>query len=155
MINRYKMKKVLGLCMVILLSSVSLFARDNKRHDRPRVDRDPAKRFEQVAAELKLDEKQKAELQKINEKYQAQATAQREVMKAEREKQLEAMKAEREKRHEKMLAVREQKNAEIKKVLTDEQYQQYLDKQKKRFDRDHDKARKHQKSQRKGNHRSK
>jgi len=123
------MKKVLGLCLVILLSSVSLFARDNRRIDK---DRDPSKRVERIASELNLDEKQKNEFQKINEKYAIQAKAEREKMQAEREKQ-----------REKMLAVREQKNAEVKKILSDEQYQQYLEKQKPRGDKEKMKGQKH------------
>jgi len=134
------MKKVLGLCLVILLSSVSLFARDNRRIDK---DRDPSKRIERIASELKLDEKQKTEFQKINEKYATQAKAEREKMQADRDKQREAMKAERDKQREKMLAVREQQNAEVKKILSDEQYQQYLEKQKLRGDKEKMKGQKH------------
>lgn len=130
------MKKVVGLCMVILLSSVSLSAREHRRADRTEKDRDPSKRIECIATELKLDEKQKAEFQKINEKYAAEAKAEREKMQAEREKQRDAMKAEREKQREKMLAVREQRNAEVQKILSDEQYQQYLEKQKSRGDKE-------------------
>ena len=45
------------------------------------------------------------------------------------QKEREAMKAEREKQREKMLAMREDKNAQMKKILTEEQYKQYLEKQ--------------------------
>ena len=93
------MKKVIGLCLVVLLSSTSVFARENRRMDKRKMD--PSARCEKMIADLKLDEKQA----------------------------VEAMKAEREKQREKMLAMREDKNAQMKKILTEEQYKQYLEKQ--------------------------
>ena len=88
------MKKVIGLCLVVLLSSTSVFARENRRMDKRKMD--PSARCEKMIADLKLHE---------------------------------AMKAEREKQREKMLAMREDKNAQMKKILTEEQYKQYLEKQ--------------------------
>lgn len=114
------MKKVIGLCVVILLSSVSVFAQaDNNRRGR---NRDGKTRFERFSEDLKLDEKQKAEVLKINEAYA-------EKMKADRDAQREKMKAEREERRRTMTAMRDRKNEEVKKVLTEEQYRQYLEKQ--------------------------
>ena len=78
------MKKVIGLCLVVLLSSTSVFARENRRMDKRKMD--PSARCEKMIAE-------------------------------------------REKQREKMLAMREDKNAQMKKILTEEQYKQYLEKQ--------------------------
>ena len=95
------MKKVIGLCLVVLLSSTSVFARENRRMDKRKMD--PSARCEKMIADLKYMEKA--------------------------QKEREAMKAEREKQREKMLAMREDKNAQMKKILTEEQYKQYLEKQ--------------------------
>lgn len=120
------MKKVIGLCAVILLSSVSVFAQDKQgRHGKERH-ADSSKRFEKLTEELKLDEKQVAEFQKLNESYRAKMNAERETMKGEREK----MNVEREKMRERMMAMKDQRNEDIKKILSDEQYQQYQEKQK-------------------------
>ena len=102
------MKKVIGLCLVVLLSSTSVFARENRRMDKRKMD--PSARCEKMIADLKLDEKQAVEFRKLQKEYKA-------------------MKAEREKQREKMLAMREDKNAQMKKILTEEQYKQYLEKQ--------------------------
>lgn len=115
------MKKVLGLCVVVMLSSVSVIAQENKQENRQREGRprDDAKRMERLAESLKLDEKQMAEFQKIEEAHKQQMQAEHKAMMAVHKQQ-----------QEKMKAMLEQKNEEIKKVLTDEQYQQYLEKQK-------------------------
>ena len=51
------MKKVIGLCLVVLLSSTSVFARENRRMDKRKMD--PSARCEKMIADLKLDEKQR------------------------------------------------------------------------------------------------
>ena len=79
---------------------------------------DPSARCEKMIADLKLDEKQAVEFRKLQKEYMEKAQKEREAMKAEREKQ-----------REKMLAMREDKNAQMKKILTEEQYKQYLEKQ--------------------------
>lgn len=53
------MKKVIGLCLVVLLSSTSVFARENRRMDKRKMD--PSARCEKMVADLKLDEKQAVE----------------------------------------------------------------------------------------------
>ena len=50
------MKKVIGLCLVVLLSSTSVFARENRRMDKRKMD--PSARCEKMIADLKIDEKQ-------------------------------------------------------------------------------------------------
>ena len=107
------MKKVIGLCLVVLLSSTSVFARENRRMDKRKMD--PSARCEKMIADLKLDEKQAVEFRKLQKEYMEKAQKEREAMKAEREKQ-----------REKMLAMREDKNAQMKKILTEEQYKEYL-----------------------------
>lgn len=95
------MKKVIGLCLVVLLSSTSVFARENRRMDKRKMD--PSARCEKMIADLKLDEKQAVEFRKLQKEYMEKAQKEREAMKAEREKQ-----------REKMLAMREDKNAQIR-----------------------------------------
>lgn len=119
LIGLNSMKKVLGLCVVILLSSVSVFAQGKgQRAGKERV-RDHSKRFEKLAEELKLSDTQIAEFEKLNATHKEKMQAEREAMKAEREKQ-----------KEKMIAMRDQRNEEVKKILSDEQYQLYVEKQK-------------------------
>ncbi|WP_099463632.1 hypothetical protein [Parabacteroides provencensis] len=109
------MKKVIGLCLVIVLSSVSVFARDGKRMDK-RND-DSSKRYERMVESLKLDEKQAAEFRKINQEFA-------DKMKVEREK----AKVVRDKKRAEMTAMRTERDAQLKKVLTEEQYKLYQEK---------------------------
>lgn len=106
------MKKVIGLFLVILISSVSVFAQNGKREGRKG---DSSKRLEQMVAELKLNEKQTADFCKVQSDY-------RDKVKKERE----SAQTDRSKMREKMKAMRTEKNDQIKKILTDEQYKQYL-----------------------------
>ncbi|WP_102407874.1 hypothetical protein [Parabacteroides bouchesdurhonensis] len=110
------MKKVIGLCLVVLLSSVSAFAREGRHMDRKAGD--PSKRCEKMIQELKLDDKQAAEFRKINEEFRQKMKAEREVAKADREKKRAGM-----------LAMRNDRDAQLKKVLTEEQYKLYQEKQ--------------------------
>ena len=110
------MKKVIGLCLVVLLSSTSVFARENRRMDKRKMD--PSARCEKMIADLKLDEKQAVEFRKLQKEYMEKAQKEREAMKAEREKQ-----------REKMLAMREDKNAQMKKNIDGGTIQTYLEKQ--------------------------
>ena len=57
------MKKVIGLCLVLLISSVSVFAQDGKRG--AKKGGNPAQRCEKMIADLKLDEKQAADFRKV------------------------------------------------------------------------------------------
>lgn len=109
------MKKVIGLCLVIVLSSVSVFARDGKRMDK-RND-DSSKRYERMVESLKLDEKQAVEFRKINQEFA-------DKMKVEREK----AKVVRDKKRAEMTAMRTERDAQLKKVLTEEQYKLYQEK---------------------------
>lgn len=120
------MKKIIGLFLVIMLSTVALFAQSNKDNKRERKDFDPTKRWEKMAEDLKLDDKQLAEFNKINEEFKQQMTKEREANQSKRE----AMRAEREKQKEAMLAMHTERNEQMKKILTDEQYKQYIEKQK-------------------------
>lgn len=119
------MKKVIGLFLVILISSTTVFAQGGHRQGKKG---DPSKRSEKMIEELKLDEKQAAEYRKVEADF-------REKMQKDRE----AAKEEREKKREKMTAMRTEKDAQMKKILTDEQYKLYLEKQKK-ADRPHKKG---------------
>jgi len=114
------MKKVLGLCAVILLSSVSVFAQGKEQGNRKIREKDNSKRIERMAEELKLSDSQVADLQKINSDFKEKMNAERDVMKAEREKQ-----------REKMIAMKTQHNEEIKNILSEEQYKLYTEKQSK------------------------
>lgn len=110
------MKKVIGLCMVILISSVSVFAQQGKRG--AKKGGDPAQRCEKIIADLKLDDKQAAEFRKVEAEF-------KEKMKTEREK----AESDRREMREKMTSMRNERDAEIKKILTEDQYKQYLEKQ--------------------------
>ena len=110
------MKKVIGLFLVILISTVTVFAQNGNRKGKKG---DPSQRSEKMISELKLDDKQAAEFRKVEADF-------REQMKKERD----AVKEDRQKMREKMVAMRTEKNAQMKKILTDEQYKLYQEKQK-------------------------
>ena len=99
------MKKVIGLCLVLLISSVSVFAQDGKR--RTKKGGDPAQRCEKMIADLKLNEKQAVDFRKVEAEF-------RDKMKAER-KQADS---DRRKMREKMITMRNERDAEIKKIMT-------------------------------------
>ena len=61
------MKKVIGLCLVLLISSISVFAQDGKRG--AKKGGDPAQRCEKMIADLKLDEKQAADFRKVEAEF--------------------------------------------------------------------------------------
>lgn len=71
-----------------------------------------------MIADLKLDEKQAADFRKVEAEF-------REKMEAER-KQADL---DRRKMREKMMSLRDDRDAEMKKILTEDQYKQYLEKQ--------------------------
>ena len=74
------MKKVIGLCLVVLLSSTSVFARENRRMDKRKMD--PSARCEKMIADLKLDEKQAVEFRKLQKEYMEKAQKEREAVTA-------------------------------------------------------------------------
>ena len=110
------MKKVIGLFLVILLCSTTAFAQGGNRQGN-RVD--PAKRSEKMIEALKLDDKQAAEFRKVEADFRAQMIKEREAAKDDREKM-----------REKMSTMISEKDAAIKKILTDDQYTLYKEKQK-------------------------
>lgn len=69
-----------------------------------------------MIADLKLDEKQAADFRKVEAEF-------RDKMKAER-KQADL---DRRKMREKMMSLRDDRDAEMKKILTEDQYKQYLE----------------------------
>lgn len=115
------MKKIIALCLLIVATSVSAFAFNSKPQDKKP---DPAKRFEQLVKELKLDEKQTKEFKKINDDFIAKLKKERESTSSDREKKRENMKA-----------MTDERDKQIKKVLTEEQYKQYKDKEQKQRER--------------------
>lgn len=123
------MKKVIGLCLVVLMSSVSVFAQEGKRGDKKGGD--PTQRMEKMIKDLDLNEQQAADFRKIEAEY-------REKMKVEREQ----AKSDRENMREKMQTMKENRNAEIKKILTEEQYTKFLEKQNSQSPRKGDNRRK-------------
>ena len=111
------MKKVIGLFLVILISSATVFAQSGNRQGKKG---DPSQRSEKMIEELKLDDKQAAEFRKVEADFREQMNKEREAVKDDREKM-----------REKMTAMYTEKEAQIKKNLTDEQYKLYQEKQKK------------------------
>lgn len=95
------MKKVIGLCLVLLISSVSVFAQDGKRGAKKEVIRHNVVK---MIADLKLDEKQAADFRKVEAEF-------REKMEAER-KQADL---DRRKMREKMMSLRDDRDAEMKR----------------------------------------
>ena len=104
------MKKVIGLCLIVLLGSTSAFAAGKRGpvHD-------PSIRIERMIAELRLKGKQADEFRKIQREYIEQVRREREEMRKAHEA-----------RQRKLEAIREKKEAELRKLLSEEQYWQYL-----------------------------
>ena len=78
------MKKVIGLCLVLLISSVSVFAQDGKRG--AKKGGDPAQRCEKMIADLKLDEKQAADFRKVEAEFREKMEAERKQADLDRRK---------------------------------------------------------------------
>ena len=78
------MKKVIGLCLVLLISSVSVFAQDGKRG--AKKGGDPAQRCEKMIADLKLDEKQAADFRKVEAEFREKMEAERKQADLDRQK---------------------------------------------------------------------
>lgn len=110
------MKKVLGLCLAVILCTGSVFAASDRQKEGKR---DRSQRCERVISELKLNDQQAADFRRIDEEFRAKMM-----------KEKESMQAERTRMREKMTTLRNEKNAAVQKILTDEQYKLYLEKQK-------------------------
>lgn len=109
------MKKVIGLFLVILISTATVFAQSGNRHGKKG---DHSKRSEKMIEELKLNEKQAADFRQVETDFRAKM-----------EKERESVKDDRSKMRDKMLTMRSEKDAQVKKILTDEQYKIYQEKQ--------------------------
>ena len=107
------MKKVIGLCLAVSLCSTTLFAENEFQGNRNNENR--ASRCEKIIRELKLNDKQAAEFREIHQEFSEKMREEREDIKKDR----------REARG-KILEMREERNVKMKKVLTQEQYRQYL-----------------------------
>ncbi len=107
------MKKIVALVVVILVSSVSVFANNGIR-PKDGKKADPSQRCEKMVSDLDLNEKQAADFKKIQSEYQEKVKTMRDKSEADRQQM-----------KEQITTMRTEKNAEIKKILTDEQYQKY------------------------------
>lgn len=114
------MKKGLVLAMLVMFTSVVAFAQEAAKPDNKRPD--PSKRYEQMAKELDLNEKQSKEFIKINKDFSDKAKKLRDVANTDKEKA-----------RTDMIRMRNDRNDQIKKVLTDDQFKNFQDKEKKQF----------------------
>lgn len=114
-INQIKfMKKVIGLFLVLLISTVSVYAQNNKREGRV----DPEKRIDMMVKELKLDDKQAVGFRKVQKDFMDEMKKMRDTSENDRDKM-----------REKMKTMRTDRDAKVKKILTEEQYKLYQEKQ--------------------------
>lgn len=109
------MKKVIVVALVALISVCSLFAQE-KKQDRRRMD--PSKRMEQLITELKLDEKQAAEVREVEKSFREEMMKNRDSAKEEREKM-----------REKMETMKKDRDKKMEEILTPEQYKKYQEMQ--------------------------
>ncbi len=105
------MRKVLVMFLIVAISGISAFAQQNQEERRQRMEQ----MNERIATDLKLDDKQKAEFKKVNEKYLKKMTDEMQNMQD----------MDREERRAKMQAMNDERNADMKKIMTDEQFKQY------------------------------
>ena len=108
------MKNVICLCLGCVLATTSLFARDHRRGGGRHGEMNDSIRCERMITRLKMDEKQAAEFRKQHQEFAMQA-----------KKEREAMQALREQHQQKMQALRDKQDAELKKLLTEEQYKEF------------------------------
>lgn len=112
------MKNVICVCLGCVMAATSLFARDNRRGGGRHGAMNDSIRCERLITRLQLDEKQAAEFRKQQQLFAQQAKQER-----------DAMQALREQHKQKMKALRDKQDAELKKLLTEEQYKQLKEKQ--------------------------
>ena len=106
-------KAILFAALSFILCVPSISAQGDKREcEKERKGKDHTARMEQTIKELGLDEKQAAEFREINQKYREQFKVER----AEFEKQNQA-------HRERTKAIRDEQKTELKKILSDEQYE--------------------------------
>ncbi|HNU36857.1 MAG: hypothetical protein PHY27_12990 [Parabacteroides sp.] len=110
------MKKLIGLFLILFLSSTVLIAQENRT---ARRGADMKAMQERMISELKLDEKQAAEYQKISDEFRSKMQSEREKMGGDRQAMFEKMKTLRAERDEK-----------LKAVLSEEQFKQLQEKEK-------------------------
>ena len=110
------MKKLIGLFLILFLSSTVLIAQENRT---ARRGADMKAMQERMISELKLDEKQADEYQKISDEFRSKMQSEREKMGGDRQAMFEKMKTLRAERDEK-----------LKAVLSEEQFKQLQEKEK-------------------------
>ena len=110
------MKKLIGLFLILFLSSTVLIAQENRTAKRGA---DMKAMQERMISELKLDEKLAAEYQKISDEFRSKMQSEREKMGGDRQAMFEKMKTLRAERDEK-----------LKAVLSEEQFKQLQEKEK-------------------------
>ena len=107
------MKNLICLCLGCVLATSSLFARDHRRGGGRMGEMNDSIRCERMITRLQLDEKQAKEFRKQHQEFAQQAKKEREQMQALREQH-----------QQKMQALRDKQDAELKKLLTEEQYKE-------------------------------
>ncbi len=106
------MRKVLVMLLIVALGGISAYAQQNQQERRQRMEQ----MNERIASDLKLDDKQKAEFKQINDKYLKKMDEERQAMQGQMD---------RDKMREKMQAMNKERNADMKKIMTDEQFKKY------------------------------
>lgn len=112
------MKKIVGLFLIMAVSSTTVFAQGRGGNGRGRDHTDPEKRWEQVIKELQLDDKQASEFKKINGDF-------RQKIQKERDDNRDAARENREQQRKKIDALVGERNEKVKKIMTEEQYKKY------------------------------
>lgn len=148
------MKKIfLTLAASVLLSASAIAQDDNRRQERPRMDRTEMlkMRTEQTAKQYNLDETQTAKLLELNTKYadtmfrgmgqvgqranRNNGQGMRQGVRTERRQMTDEQRAEMQKRREEMQKQMEAYNTELKSIMTEEQYNKYQEDMQKRMQR--------------------
>ena len=148
------MKKIfLTLAASVLLSASAIAQDDNRRQERPRMDRTEMlkMRTEQTAKQYNLDETQTAKLLELNTKYadtmfrgmgqvgqranRNNGQGMRQGVRTERRQMTDEQRAEMQKRREEMQKQMEAYNTELKSIMTEEQYNKYQEDMQKRMHR--------------------
>lgn len=107
------MKKVLFVCLMVLMSSVALVAQNNNN-----MQERMKERMENYIKELKLDEKKATDFRKVytdaSEKMQKEMAGMRDAGSQDRETM-----------RTKMTKLTEERDAEIKKILSEDEFKKF------------------------------
>ncbi|MCD7976532.1 MAG: hypothetical protein LUG51_05025 [Tannerellaceae bacterium] len=131
------MKKIIGLCLVMLMTVGVVFAQDGRR-DRNLLENGKDPRTEQIIRDLDLNADQAEAYRNLDNEYRDRMRGDHSWQDEQRDMQMT-----REQKREKMQNLenmRNERNQRMKNILDDDQYNRYLEMEKKNWENRTDKS---------------